>query len=78
MKYITKELVRICLMIVIVAAVPYIGISQPSGDPLQNPDANVPIDGGLTLALAAGAGYLVKRRHDAKKKKAEQDKEILP
>jgi hypothetical protein len=34
------------------------------------PDPNdVPLDGGLSLALAAGAGYLVKRRNDAKKKK---------
>jgi hypothetical protein len=34
------------------------------------PDPNdVPLDGGLSLALAAGAGYLVKRRHDARKKK---------
>jgi hypothetical protein len=44
------------------------------GDPGGDVD-NVPIDGGLSLALAAGAGYLVKRRHDAKKKK---NKQILP
>jgi hypothetical protein len=57
------------------------GVAQGPGgeDDLNNPDQNpVPIDGGLSLALAAGAGYLVKRRHDAKKKKAEQDKQILP
>jgi hypothetical protein len=40
------------------------------------PDPNdVPLDGGLSLALAAGAGYLVKRRHDSKKKK---NRELLP
>jgi hypothetical protein len=45
------------------------------GGPGGDPDASVPIDGGLSLALAAGAGYIVKRKHDARNKKS---KEILP
>ena len=49
-----------------------------SQDPFDEGVADVPLDGGLSIALAAGAGYLVKRRHDAKKKKAAKDKEILP
>jgi hypothetical protein len=44
----------------------------------QNDPNNVPIDGGLSLALAAGAGYVVKRRHDAKKRKAMEDEKTLP
>jgi hypothetical protein len=49
-----------------------------SQDPFDEGGADVPLDGGLSIALAAGAGYLVKRRHDARKKKAEKEKELLP
>ena len=35
-------------------------------DPGGSPD--VPIDGGLGLLLAAGAGYVVKKGYDARKK----------
>ena len=38
-------------------------------DPSIDPDA--PIDGGITLLLAAGVGYGVKKHRDNKKKKAE-------
>ena len=33
-------------------------------------DADAPIDGGITLLLAAGVGYGVKKHRDNKKKKA--------
>ncbi|HEX8331269.1 MAG TPA: hypothetical protein VF622_01535 [Segetibacter sp.] len=73
------QLRRIIFLFVLALSISFSTYAQgPGGDgDLGNPD-NVPIDGGLSLALAAGAGYLVKRRHDAKKKKAEQDKEMLP
>lgn len=38
------------------------------GDPGTDPDPQVPIDGGLSLLLAAGAGYGLKKVHDMKKK----------
>ena len=53
--------------------VPVLAVAQDPA-PLPGTPQDVPIDGGLSLALAAGAGYLVKRRHDARKKK----KELLP
>jgi hypothetical protein len=65
------------LIIAIAFLVPVLAVAQDPGG-LPPVGGDVPIDGGLSLALAAGAGYLVKRRHDAKKKKAEQEKQILP
>lgn len=38
-------------------------------DPGGDPDAAVPIDGGLSLLLAAGVGYVAKKGYDARKKK---------
>jgi hypothetical protein len=43
------------------------GVPDPGGDP----DAAVPIDGGLSLLLAAGVGYVAKKGYDARKKKSE-------
>ena len=44
----------------IVITLPTIAIAQPGGD-FGDPDAMVPIDGGLSLLLAAGVGYGVKK-----------------
>ena len=40
---------------------------DPGGDPDPNP-TNVPIDGGLSLLIAAGVGYAAKKRYDKRKK----------
>lgn len=39
--------------------------AQP-GDPGDDPD--IPVDGGVTLLLAAGAGYGIKRYRDSRQK----------
>jgi len=39
------------------------------GDPGEDPDAPVPIDGGVSLLIAAGVGYGFKKAHDKRKKK---------
>lgn len=39
----------------------------------QDPPAGVPIDGGLSLLLAAGVGYGAKKYHDMNKKNQEED-----
>ncbi len=51
----------ILLMTIIVPAVVN-AQPNPGGDP------DVPIDGGLSLLLAAGVGYGAKKVHDARKK----------
>jgi hypothetical protein len=48
------------------------------GDPGPDPDPAVPIDGGLTLLIAAGIGYAAKKGYDRRKKmKAEEKNNIL-
>jgi hypothetical protein len=65
------------LMIVLVLALPMISNGQvdPPPGPVggSNPDANVPIDGGLSLVLAAGVGYGAKKIRDYNKKKREEN-----
>lgn len=67
MKQLTKR--RFYLMVLTITMVLFTTSSyaQP-GDPGDDPD--VPIDGGVSLLLAAGAGYGVKRYRDSQKKKA--------
>ena len=50
------------LMMIAVTIVPFFAMAQ---DPGGGPDA--PIDGGLSLLLAAGVGYGVKKYRDKKK-----------
>ena len=65
------------LMIVLVLALPMLSNGQvdPPPGPVggNNPDANVPIDGGLSLVIAAGVGYGAKKIRDYNKKKREVD-----
>ena len=65
------------LMIVLVLALPMLSNGQvdPPPGPVggTNPDANVPIDGGLSLVLAAGVGYGAKKIRDYKKKRREEE-----
>ena len=65
--------------VALVAAMPLLGMSQdPSGVPDPgngggNPDAgSVPIDGGLSLLLAAGVGYGAKKLRSHNKRKREE------
>lgn len=37
------------------------------GDPGGDPDVKVPFDGGLSLLIAAGIGYGIKKAHDKRK-----------
>ena len=64
------------LMIVMIMVLPILSNGQvdPPPGPVggNNPDTNVPIDGGLSLVLAAGVGYGVKKIRDYKKKKKEE------
>ena len=49
---------------------PMLSIAQGGGLPAA--PADVPIDGGLSLLLAAGVGYGVKKIRDERKKKNQQ------
>jgi hypothetical protein len=43
------------------------------GDPGDDPDPSVPIDGGLSLLIAAGVGYAAKKGYDKRKKDKSED-----
>ena len=55
------------LMLIVVSILPFFAMAQ---DPGGGPD--VPIDGGLSLLLAAGAAYGVKKYRNSKKKDEEK------
>ena len=55
------------LIFAVLILLPNVLFAQP--DPTIDPDA--PIDGGITLLLAAGVGYGVKKHRDNKKKKVQ-------
>ncbi len=46
----------------------------PGDDPGGTPGGGVPLDGGLTALLVAGAGYGAKKAYDSRKK-SKKDKE---
>jgi hypothetical protein len=52
-------------------ATPLLAVTQPGG-PGGDPDAEIPIDGGIGLLIAAGVAYGAKKAYDKRKK--EEDK----
>ena len=60
------------VLIIIITAIPFFAMAQ---DPGGGPD--VPIDGGLTVLIAAGAAYGIKKYRDHKKKQQEDGGEDL-
>ena len=57
------------LLLIAVTILPFFAMAQ---DPGGGPD--VPIDGGLSLLLAAGAAYGVKKYRNSKKKEEDVEK----
>lgn len=57
----------VCLSLILT---PGLASAQP-GDPGDDPDA--PIDGGISLLLAAGIGYGIKKANDSRKKNKTQE-----
>ena len=60
------------LAIVVVSGLCTFVQAQP-GDPGPDPGGSVPIDGGLTLLIAAGIGYAAKKKYDHKKNQQQED-----
>ena len=51
----------------VLMALPFMASALPP-DPGGDPDTGVPLDGGLSILLAAGIGYAGKKIHDKRKK----------
>lgn len=63
-----KTLVIKYLMLAMIFSLPLFALAQ-APDPGDDPD--VPIDGGLSLLVAAGVGYVAKKGYDKRKKTAQ-------
>jgi hypothetical protein len=66
MKRQTKWMVMIGILVLGMNVLPYVAKAQ-LGNPEGDPDA--PIDGGVSLLIAAGVGYGIKKNRENKKKK---------
>jgi hypothetical protein len=64
MKIKLKKIQIISMLVTILCISPFFALAQDPGD---DPDA--PIDGGLSLLIAAGAAYGVKKYRNARKQK---------
>ena len=65
----------IVVLIVVICILPHIGFTQNPGDPPPPPctdpdDPACPIDGGLSMLIAAGIGYGAKKYRETRKKVA--------
>ena len=69
MKRITKRTFYCMILTISMVFLTNLSFAQP-GDPGDDPD--VPIDGGVSLLVAAGAGYGIKRYRDSRKEKAKK------
>ncbi len=70
MKRYTKLVLLTSLLVIVFNIVPKFANAQI--DPGEDPDA--PIDGGISLLVAAGVGYGVKKARDSRKAKKEAKK----
>ncbi len=62
-----RNIISCLLILVFCMALPMVTFAQP------DPPDDTPIDGGLTLLLAAGAAYGVKKYRDGKQQKDGED-----
>lgn len=65
----SNQIISSMILGVIVILMPMISVAQFPGDLDPGGSPDVPIDGGLSVLLAAGAGYVVKKGYDRKKRK---------
>jgi len=64
---------RHCLIISLFFSLTTPLFAQQPGDPGEDPDNPIPIDGGLSLLLAAGAAYGAKKVYNFRKEEKKQE-----
>jgi hypothetical protein len=73
-----KQLIYRLLIFVVTLILPAIAFTQPfsppppPADPVDTIPADIPFDGGLSILLAAGVGYGVKKTRDQRKQNKEK------
>jgi len=65
-----KAIINRLLVFFCCVALPLLTYAQP------DPPEDTPIDGGLSLLLAAGVGYGVKKYRDSRKKAVEESEKV--
>ena len=67
MKYFTSSVFFAAILIGMLSVLPVCGYAQ-LGDPGEDPDAQIPVDDGVILLIAAGVGYGLKKAIENRKK----------
>ena len=62
------------LMMIFLTCLPTL-LLLAQGDPGEDPDQNVPFDGGIGILVAAGIAYAAKKGYDRRKRNKEAAKE---
>lgn len=73
---ITKKLKTFAVAFLVVLALPIVSVAQPPDPGDSNPDPDTPIDGGVSLILAAGAAAGARKLYKDRKAK-KQDTQVL-
>ncbi|MCZ2222534.1 MAG: hypothetical protein LC122_02775 [Chitinophagales bacterium] len=63
---------RLYKLIGIMSLIMVLSLPVRAQDDFDPPEDDIPVDGGITLLLAAGVGYGAKKLRDNKKKKEEK------
>ena len=61
-----RSLLTTVCIVVVFSSLPSLVRAQPGGGG-PDPDPQVPLDGGVSLLVAAGVGYALKKAHDKRK-----------
>lgn len=76
MKKYIKAINARAILTVAILIISFTAIAQAPPDPLDDdPGTTAPIDGGVSLLVAAGIGYGAKKVHEMRKKKSATEKE---
>jgi hypothetical protein len=68
-----KKFIKPSLLILILVMIHIITYAQPFDDDVND----VPLDGGLSLLIAGGVGYGIKKANNARNRKKEKDQKEL-
>ncbi len=70
MKHYLRNYITVGTLFLAITLLPSTTFAQNPADPAADPD--LPIDGGVSLLVAAGVGYGIKKYKDERKKREQQ------
>jgi hypothetical protein len=70
MKMVVKKIIRLFIILIVINILPFANKAQGTPtDPCTDPIDPCPIDGGVSLLIAAGISIAAKKAYDRKKQK---------